>query len=81
MIKVNTTTFLKISWISIKETGEDEKGKLYSLSVDYDVFDSVSKQNKILNETKVFSELRENELSLETAYIKVMGTFNNSEFI
>lgn len=81
MIKVTTTTFLKISWISIKETGSDEIGKIYSLTVDCDVFDSETKQNKISSITKVFSELRENELSLETAYIKTMGTFNNSEFI
>jgi hypothetical protein len=81
MIKITTITFLKISGISIKELGEDETGKLYTLTVDCDIYDSETKEVKTWSITKVFDNLKENELSLENAYIKMMGTFNNSEFI
>ena len=81
MIKITTTTYLKISWISIKETGHDSNGKIYSLTVDCDIFDSDTKENKVSSVTKVFTGLRETEISLETAYIKTMAEFSNSEFI
>jgi hypothetical protein len=46
MIKITTITFLKISGISIKELGEDETGKLYTLTVDCDIYDSETKEVK-----------------------------------
>jgi fructose-bisphosphate aldolase class 1 len=49
--------------------------------VDCDIYDSETKEVKTWSITKVFDNLKENELSLENAYIKMMGTFNNSEFI
>lgn len=78
MIKTTTTTFLKISGISFRETSNDGE-KLYALTVDCDIFSDFDKEVKIWTITKVFSDIKEEDLSIRGAYLLLMPTFNQSE--
>lgn len=81
IIKVSTITFMKITWVSARESWEDEGGKMYTVAVDCDIFDSETMENKTWNITKVFSQIRFEEITLDNAYVKVMETYDNAELI
>lgn len=67
-----TDLYVKIWWMLIKETWEDEWGKLYSIEVQVDYYTNSSKEYHFKQEIEKFEKLRLEELSLEVAYNKVV---------
>ncbi len=68
LLGFNTDVYVKIGGILMRETGSDEEGKLYSIEAQVDYFTNDTKQYQFKQETKSFTGLRLQELSLETAY-------------
>lgn len=64
-------TYLKISWMLIKETWEDEVWKLYSLEAQIDYFTNETKAYHFSQVIEKIEWLRYEELSLENVYLKI----------
>lgn len=64
-------TYIKISWMLIKETGNDELWKIYSLEVQIDYYTNETKTYHFSQIVEKLEWLRYEELSLDNAYIKI----------
>jgi hypothetical protein len=64
-------TYVKISWILVKENWADENGKLYEIEALIDFYTNEDKIYHFSQKTEKFSDLRLNECSIDTAYLKL----------
>lgn len=72
LLGFNTDLYVKIWWMLIKEIWEDEVWKLYAIEVQVDYYTNSTKQYHFKQEIEKFENLRLEDLSLETAYNKVV---------
>lgn len=66
-------TYFKITSTNIDETGEDEKGKLYRVSVTVNSFTDETKKYDLKQHTYYLENFRENELSLPNIYTRLLA--------
>lgn len=82
MLKVTTTEYFKIQGVNIFESGEDEDGnKLYSMTVNANVYSDAEKTTFIRNVSYEFTGLASTQLSLENSYYLLATKFQNVESI
>lgn len=66
--------YLKVMWMDIFETGEDEKWKLYRICAYTRTYTNESKEHDIKDFSYYFENLRVEDISLEWIYNKLTET-------